>query len=205
VRLAYNRNEANFELISERGIVERGSFPWEIVDLPEGNYTLITRYHRKERKDNITAVLNTTNQVQIDLLYGALHVESEPKGAQVINRAGSILGETPLLLAEADPGDLELTLRLNGYESANATIHVKVNETNSFRTNLVNTSYATALANARHYMGTKDYTLASDAAGRALQIVPNDEIARAILKEASAWNNLRWAQELGGNKSTLKP
>jgi hypothetical protein len=198
--LECNKSAATFQLVGDAATIGRGALPAEINDLREGRYTLVTFYRNHKRQQPVFVDASSTNRVRIDLAYGAAFIETDPPGAMVLDREGNESGKTPLLMPELEPGESELTLRLAGYETVKSSLRVSANQTNTFRTNLVNTSYATALRNARDYFTAKDYTLASDAASRALQIVPGDEMARAIIREASAFNTLRRAQDLGSQR-----
>jgi tetratricopeptide (TPR) repeat protein len=196
--LACNRRDATFELHDERGrIVERGNFHGVIDELPEGRYTLFTRYHGKERRQNVAVASNRTNQVQIDLIYGAIVIETEPPGATVLDRGDSEVGKTPLFLPEIEIGTWAFTLRLAGYEAMQTSAAIKDGETNLFRKKLVNSTYLGAIANAHRYINSKEYRQAYEAASEALRLEPKDGTAKALKVESLGNENLRLAKELG--------
>ena len=59
-------------------IIEAVTFPYAIVELPEGTYKVTAQHHRDELAQTVTVTANTTNQVALDFLYGSAVLETEP-------------------------------------------------------------------------------------------------------------------------------
>ncbi len=99
------------------------------LKVPTGTYTLT--FHRTgwpDQQKRVTVARNETTPVAIEYAGGALSVTSHPSGAKVY-LGGKLLGETPLNLTDAAPGDHLLEVRLGGYGRATATARVRVGQT----------------------------------------------------------------------------
>jgi tetratricopeptide (TPR) repeat protein len=123
-------------------------------------------------------------------------LETKPSGATVESGDGHSWGVTPLHLVGLRPGQWEFVLRRDGYESAHVSLDVAGNQTNSFSTNLVSTSYVRAMESARQYLKRADYKRALESSSEALVANPSDPEAAAIQGEATKQGTLFRAKAL---------
>jgi tetratricopeptide (TPR) repeat protein len=197
LRISSSNSGASFELSHrDRGIVGSGALPQEITELPEGKYQMLAR-HRDSRKETTVEVkAKATNDVHLDFVYGAAFLKTEPSGAMVLSSDGRILGNTPLLLPELEPGRWSFVLRRGGYEPVLAELDIPAHVTNTFEKGLVNASYAGEVKAARAYMESGQFNLAYESALAALRVNPDDEVALELKRKASGFESLRLARML---------
>ncbi len=196
--LTCNREGASFELVAaDNGLVEAGAFPENIVELPEGNYKVLTQHHHHRWEKNLTVKAGVTNQLQVELLYGSAGLSTEPTGASVTTADGREWGTTPLSIPELPVGPWKFTLNRDGYEPAVALLEVVADETANFRTNLVGRNYAGAMAAAERYFAATDYDRALAAVEDALLAKRDDPAALKLRRQAIGYSRLRRAEALG--------
>ncbi|HEY6261015.1 MAG TPA: PEGA domain-containing protein [Nitrospiraceae bacterium] len=202
LQVTCNRAGATYQLRNaENREVERGEFPATIRDLPEGNYKLLALHHGNRREESVAVTAGTTKSNEINFAYGTAALESEPAGATVTTADGRSLGVTPLRLSELSAGHWEFILRREGSESTTVSLEITANQTNSFRTNLVSSSYVRAMSNARRYLQAADYDRALEAVGEALRFNKDDHDAMALQTEATRQKALHHAEALGKKRN----
>jgi hypothetical protein len=198
VQLSCNRSNATFQLLTLNGRqVETGEFPSLITELPEGNYKLTSQHHGKERKQTLAVKAGVTNDNLVEFLYGVAVLETEPPDASVQDGNGRVWGVTPLNLPELLPGTLHLTLHRAGYEPVQVSLGITANQTATFRTNLISTSYTGGMKSAREFMAAADYDRALQAIGDALIAKPDDAEAITLQREVTGLGKLQHAKMLG--------
>jgi hypothetical protein len=143
------------------------------------------------------------NSLRLAPPLGAVALESDPSGAIVTGNDGRVLGMTPFVLPESSPGLWKGELRLDGYIPVSLSLLITANETNSFRTNLVNWQYAQAMESARSYFGGGNADRTLEALCAALRAKPNDPDAMdlqvkatALQKQTTVANHLQRAKEM---------
>jgi hypothetical protein len=212
VQLSCNQSNATFQLLTwENRQVEAGGFPSLITELPEGSYRLISQHHGHERDQTMAITAGVTNNHSVEFLYGAAVLETDPAGADVQDGGGHYWGATPLSLPELLPGTLQLTLHRGGYEPVPVLLEITANQTATFHTNLVSTSYTGAMKSARQYMAAADYDRALQAVGDAIVAKPDDAEATTLQREATGFSQLQQAKTMaaagdyfgGGKELTL--
>ena len=198
VQLSCNQTNATFQLLTlDDQQVETGGFPDLITELPEGNYKLISQHHGHQQNQALAVKAGTTNDNQVEFLYGTAVLQTEPPEASVQDGNCRVWGATPLNLPELLPGTLQFTLHRAGYEPVTASLDITANQTNTFQTNLVSTSYTGSMKSARGYMASSDYDKALQAVGDALIAKPDDAEATALKREATGLGNIQRAQKSG--------
>ncbi len=161
VRLSCNQSDATYQLLTLGGqLLEAGSFPVLIIELPEGSYTLNYRHHDDQRKQTLVVKAGTTNDNPVEFLYGAADLETEPPGASVQDGDGREWGITPLKLTELQPVMMQMTIHRRGYETVPVSLQITPNQTATFRTNLISTTYTGAMKSARAFMAAANYNQA---------------------------------------------
>ena len=182
---------------------KQGSFRPPFRSLPEGSYRIVAQHHGHRQENRLTAIAGATNTVLVEFAYGAAAFETEPPGARVLSDGDRDWGTTPLTLPELPPGTWKFALRKDGYESALISMEITANETNTFRTDLVNASYAGSVNAARRFIAAGDFDRAVEAAREALQIKPNDTVATRLESEAAGRGHIRRAETFGkqGNQA----
>lgn len=212
VRLSCNHSDATFQLMTPNDRqVEAGGFPDLIVELPEGDYNLISQHHGHQRQQTVEIKAGETNGNPVEFLYGAASLETEPPDASVQDANGDELGVTPLNLPELSPGTLQVTLHRAGYEPVPLSLEIIANQTATFQTNLISTSYTGGMKSAREYMAESNYDRALQAVGDALIAKPGDADAIALQREAAGLGEIQRAKALaeagdyigGGKELTL--
>lgn len=197
-QLKCNEMGATFEIGRPDGqIVETGSLPSVVTDLPEGNYTVVAVHHGNKLQHNFTVKPFVTNEATVEFLYGTVNLETDPVGANVTTSQGQALGTTPLHISEVLAGDYAFVLRKNGYDTVSATLHIKANEATSFRTNLFSLNLARAIETARQNLANSKFDAAFTAATDALAVDPNSPEALAVKNEAIGKRNIARAEEEG--------
>ena len=112
-----NHTEASFRAISADGqLLDAGDLPASILDVPEGNYNLVAWHHQNKVEQPLLVTAGTTNRMEVDFLYGAALLETEPPGATVLTKDGREWGMTPRLFPELTTGSWQFELRLFGYD-----------------------------------------------------------------------------------------
>ena len=198
LELACNQYDAQFELLTSEGnLMQSGSFPATIEELPEGTYTLKSQHHRNRMSQNVRVVAATKDAAKADFVYGSAVLETEPAGAAVASIDGSDWGVTPLTLAELQPGVWQFNLWREGYEHVEITLQITAQQTNAFRTNLVSVDYARDLDAGRRYLAAGDYARAKEAIRDALRAKPDDATATALQREAAGLESMSQAETLG--------
>lgn len=194
VNVTCNQTDASFELANSNGrILERGSVPALLAEIPSGTYELTVRHRGHERNRSVTVTANATNTVLIEFQYGALLLQTEPPGAAVL-RGKASLGQTPLFLAEFPAGSERILFEHREYEPLEVILETAPNRTNHFQTNLVSRRYTGALEQARRYFASERYGEAAAAAGEALKHNAADSAAEALQREATALQRIARAR-----------
>ncbi len=184
VELSCNRSQAMFRLIGpDKGVIE-DDFPATIAGVPAGTYKLVAEHHRNRREEMVVIKAGGTNSVRVEFVYGAAVIETEPPGAMVTTGDGTELGWTPRTLAELPPGIWQFALHRAEYEPVQVLLEVRANETNSVHTNLVNSTFASALARGENALKSHQYHAAVIALTEALQHTQGDERATTLLRQA---------------------
>lgn len=168
----------------ESRLIEAGTLPAILNDLPVGGYHLDTERNGDTQKVEVSVQEKTTNAVNVEFTYGSVTIESTPIGATVI-KDGRELGITPLHLGEVKPGPFEFSLRLNEYEVVSGALTIVANETNGFRTNLISQHYTRAMTAARRLLANGDYERAANAAAEALAHQAGDTDALTLRRDAA--------------------
>jgi hypothetical protein len=198
VKLSCNHSDATFQFLTlDDRQVEAGEFPSLITELPEGSYKLISQHHGHQRDQVLAIKAGVTNDNPVEFLYGAAVLETEPPRASAQDDQGREWGVTPFNLPELLPGTLRITLRRAGYEPVPVLLEITANQTATFRTNLVSTSYTGAMKSTREYMAAKDYDRALQAIGDALVAKADDAEAITLQREATGLGHLQRAKTLG--------
>lgn len=148
VHLTSNKDGATY-LLQSTDQTFTGNLPAMLTDLPVENYQLTATYHRRQIKKPVTVEAGATNEMPVQFVLGALRLESSPTGATVTTTNGSYLGQTPFNLLDVPPQTAQLNLSLSGYEAVPITVEVAADQTNSYRTNLVNIRYVSDMQDAR--------------------------------------------------------
>jgi hypothetical protein len=198
VQLSCNQPDATFQLLTlDNQQEEAGGFPDLITELPEGNYKLISKHHRHQHEQTLAVTAGTTNDNPVEFLYGTAVLETEPPDASVQDGYGREWGITPLTLSELTPGTLQVTIHRMGYEPVPVSLEITADQTTTFQTNLISTSYTGGMNAARQFMASSDYDRALQAIGDALIAKPDDSDALALQREAIGLGHLKSAKELG--------
>jgi hypothetical protein len=198
VQLSCNHSNTTFQLLTlDDRQVETGEFPFLITELPEGNYKLVAQHNGHERKQTVVVKAGATNENLVEYAFGAAVLETEPPGASMLDNAGREWGVTPLSLPELSPGTLQVTLHRAGYEAVPVLLEIIANQTATFHTNLISTSYTGGMKSARKFMAAADYDRALQAVGSALIAKPDDAEAITMQREAIGLGKLQHAKTLG--------
>lgn len=184
VHLTSNKDGAMY-LLQSADQTFTGDLPATVTDLPVQNYQLTVTYHRRHIKKPVTVEAGVTNEMPVQFVLGAIHIESSPTGASVTTTNGSYLGQTPLDLLDVPPQTAQLNLSLSGYEAVPITVEVAADQTNSYRTNLVSTRYLSAMQDARAAFAAGNYAQASQITTEVLNTMPDDAGAQALQTEAN--------------------
>jgi tetratricopeptide (TPR) repeat protein len=193
-----NRQQASFNLMKGDGqMLETGSLPITISDLPEGKCKVVIGHHGNERQETFEIKAGATNQIAIEFLYGSAVIETEPPGAAVIGQDGRSRGVTPLTISELAVGTLPVVLRLDGYEPLKLSLNIIKNQKTNLRTNLISRGYTQAIAAARQHLQSANYEAATEAISDALRAKPGDSEAAALKVEADTGMRVSQAKGLG--------
>jgi hypothetical protein len=198
VQLSCNHSNTTFQLLTlDDRQVETGECPFLITELPEGNYKLVAQHNGHERKQAVFVKKGATTEALVEFAFGAAILETEPPGASMLDNAGREWGVTPLNLSELSPGTLQVTLHRAGYEPVPVSLEITANQTVTFHTNLISTSYTGGMKSARRFMAAADYDRALQAVGDALIAKPDDAEALTLQREATGLGKLQHAKTLG--------
>ena len=184
VHLTCNKDGAMY-LLQSTDQTFTGNMPAVLTDLPAENYQLTVTYHRRHIKKPVAVEAGVTNEMPVQFVLGAVRIESSPTGAAVTTTNGSYLGQTPLDLLDVPPQIAQLNLSLSGYEVVPITVQVAADETNSYRTNLVNIHYVSSMQDARAAFAAGNYAQASQITTEVLNTMPDDTGAQALQTEAN--------------------
>jgi tetratricopeptide (TPR) repeat protein len=133
--------------------------------------------------------------VRVEFVYGAAVFETEPAGARVTTPDGTEWGTTPQTLAELAPGMWQFVLHRAEYEPVQVSLEVRANETNSVHTNLVNSTFASALVRGESALKSHQYHDAVIALTEALQHTQGDDRATRLLHQAQVGEALESAEK----------
>jgi tetratricopeptide (TPR) repeat protein len=198
VELSCNQPDATFHILrADEQSMAFGKTPLSVSDLPEGSYRLLAWHHGNRREENFSIKAGETNRIEVKFLYGAAVLDTDPPGASVSGGDGRFLGTTPLQIVELPPGEHDYILRLDGYEPAPVLLTVAADQTNTFRTNLLNSAYVNAMSAARQYLAASAYVRSLELATAALEAKPNDPDAVFLQKQARIGANLQQAERFG--------
>ena len=187
VRLSCNKDGATYRLESSGAqLVDSGSLPATVTDLPVDNYQITASYQNRQVEESVAIATGITNDEDIQFTFGALQLVTVPPGADVRTADGNYLGQTPLLLPDINPQTAQLNLSLSGYEPVLVTLAITADQTNSFSTNLVSANYVSAMREARANLAAGNYQAATQAAGAALNAKPDDADALTLQKQAKS-------------------
>ena len=184
LHLTSNKEGATYQLQSDDQTFT-GNLPVVLTSLPVENYQLTVTYHRRNIKKSVTVEAGVTNEMPVQFALGAVRIESCPTGASVTTTNGSYLGQTPLDLVDVPPQTAQLNLSLSGYEAVPITVEVAADQTNSYRTNLVNMRYMSAMQDARAASVAGNYARVSQITTEVLNTMPDDAGAHALQAEAN--------------------
>ncbi len=169
--------------------------------VPTDVYAIESRWANYQEATRATVSKEKEVLLSIAPPLGVLIFESDPSGATVVGEAGNALGNTPLVLLEMRSGVWKGELRLAGHIPVPLTLAIIANQTNSFRTNLVNRQYSQAMTSARQFIEVRDFDRALEALASALQSKPADPDATALQREAEVGNHVQQAKALLNRKS----
>lgn len=196
IALTCNQPDASFELRNSHGqIVEDGSLPRLISELPQGGYTVYGIHHGNHQQTNVWVTTGSTNTIVLPFYYGAVVLESDPPGATILAKDGEKLGTTPMTFAEVRPGSLQFTLQREGFEPVFLSLLVGSGQTNIVHTNLVNRAFRASMKKGQEALDHTNYEDAVTALTQALNETPNDVAAQQLLKVARVGLALHGAEE----------
>ncbi len=164
--------------------------------VPTGMYSLKAHWDNHEEARQLNVLTPGSASVRFAPALGSLSIQSEPSGAYVVADGGRTMGTTPLTLSELPAGAWRGELRLDGYIPVPVSLLVATNQTNSFRTNLVNWQYAQAIETARNSFASGDLERTLQAVAAALKAQPNDSAALELRQKATIRQHLRNAEAL---------
>ena len=184
LKITCNKPNVSFQLKNATGSqVESGKLPSEIAGLPPSSYTLVSQYRNFEAQQSINLKGNETNNVNVEFVYGTAEFITEPPGATVSSGSGRNFGTTPLVVQDLPVGTLGFSLKREGFESVQSTLIIKADETSSFRTNMVDSRYVQAVADARDLRASGYFSRAIASLELALQDWPEGIEARRLLSD----------------------
>jgi hypothetical protein len=140
------------------------------LTVPTDDYVITATYAFSEERATAEVSTYMTATVSIKPDFGAAVLESDPAGASVTDDNGRTLGTTPLIVQQLKPGGRKFTLERENDETVVADLFISANQTNHFKTSLVNRYYAAALRSAQGHFAAGRYAEAALAAGRGAQI-----------------------------------
>ena len=184
VHLTSNKDGATY-LLQSTDQTFTGNLPATLTDLPVEHYKLKVFYHRRQMEKPVAIEAGVTNEMPVQFVLGAVRIESNPTGASVTATNGSYLGQTPLVLLDVLPQTAQLNLFLSGYEAVPITVEVAADQTNSYRTNLVNIRYMSAMQDARAALAAGNYAQVSQITTEVLNSMPDDTGAQTLQTEAN--------------------
>ena len=194
-QITCNQADATGQFMDADGrIIEAVTFPYAIVELPEGTYKVTAQHHRDELAQTVTVTANTTNQVALDFLYGSAVLETEPSGAAVKSVTGQYLGVTPLKLNELKSGNSTFVLQRDGYVEITADLTITADQLTTFQTNLISLNYVGSMKDARGALDQQDYIKALKALSEALNAKPGDSTALELQRQANISSHLTQAK-----------
>ena len=135
-----------------------------------------------------TVSAGLTNDAPVLFHLGTLRLETVPAGAEVRSGDSSLLGTTPLAIADLPPQPVALRLTHKDYAALTLAADIIDDATNVVRTNLTSLRYLEAMEDARVAMTLDNFAVALDSIAVALVESPGDANALALQKEA----NERW-------------
>lgn len=183
--------ETAFSLKQGDNEIVRGATPMRIQDLPSASYKIsfFQRGHSREKSLDLKA--GQTNRVMAEFSYGAASFKTTPAGASVVTHEGHLLGTTPLVVSELEPGDYAFSLAASGYETLEISVKIAGNETNVISKTLIPTAFVNAMREASAAMAAESYDKAVAAFTTALQY---DEFYPGLRKGLSDARRLRGIQ-----------
>ena len=200
--LSCNYENAIFQILDhDNKNVESGLIPATVTSLPVGIYQLIVTAHGHEMKKDVHVALNQTNAVSMEFVFGAVMIETTPRGVEVTDETGKNLGQTPVKLTELTPGKRLFMLQKTGFESLQVALNIEADRTNSISTNLVNAVYLSSMAQARQYLASTNFAKALVAVQQALDANPSDAEASALQREARGRQAMQLAKIEGAQKN----
>jgi len=195
LRISSSHANTTFRVVGRgNGVLVDGEAPAAINELPVSEYEITAERAGDSQTKRVSIAEQKTNDVAFEFEYGAAELETDPSGATVLGSDGRILGTTPLALKELQPGRWHFTLEKGGFATLAVAVLVNANETNRFRTNLVNARYAAALQSAKDYFASGRYSEAVNGANEALKHMAEDPVAEALLREATGFSYLAQAR-----------
>ncbi|MBN1403840.1 MAG: SUMF1/EgtB/PvdO family nonheme iron enzyme [Opitutales bacterium] len=114
-----------------------GAAPARLEKLPVGEYVLeFSRASWPNVRRSVTVSPDGESSVRGEFLFGTIEIDSVPRGAEVFGPDGAVLGQTPLSLSQAAPGEYRFTLRHSGYVEGGVTGLVNAGQTARFMARL---------------------------------------------------------------------
>ncbi len=200
--LTCNFEKAIFRILDpDNKKIESGLIPATVTSLPIGVYQLIVTALGHELKKDVHVAVNQTNTVAAEFVFGAVTVQTTPRGVDVADENGKSLGQSPVTLNELVPGQRTFTFQKTGFESIRVVVNIDADRTNSISTNLVNGVYLSAMAQARLFLDSTNYAKALAAAQQALDANPGDADASALQREARGQQAIQMAKLEGARKN----
>ena len=121
---------------------EKGVTPMEIPSLPFGKYVLKLRmkgYEESQQEvelsENITELNVPVTLTKAQAQAGTLVVDSNPSGAFIVIQ-NRVLGVTPKTLSNQKPGNLEITLKKDGYQDFSGSVKITAGKKATFNGSL---------------------------------------------------------------------
>jgi len=117
---------------------EKGVTPMEIPSLPFGKYVLKLKLkgyddsqQEVELSENITELNVPVTLTKTQPQTGSIVVDSNPSGAFIVIQ-NRVLGTTPKTLSNQKPGNLDITLKKDGYQDFSGTVKVTAGKKATF-------------------------------------------------------------------------
>lgn len=126
IDLASEPSGAIFELRHADEPLLSGTAPAHLAGAPTGKYAALARLGAWQLREELEIGHEPQRHV-FRFGNGSVKITSAPGGAEVL-RSGSALGQTPLLIEEVEPGEVQLELRKLGFKNLAITGTVMPNQ-----------------------------------------------------------------------------
>jgi Sulfatase-modifying factor enzyme 1/PEGA domain len=118
------QSDVTYTLTGPNGYTHDGQIPDKLDKLPIGDYSIVaTQRDWKLPAKALSIRDNETTQKIIDFPYAKVSITSTPSGA-TIRDGRTVLGQTPLSMAQVHPRDFHVTVDLPPYATQHLDFHV---------------------------------------------------------------------------------